>query len=104
MSITYTWNIADCERILESGMITSVHYTVLAEDGEETSASVYGSVNLDAAEAGTMIPYQDVTESIALGWVQDALGGESAVTELQQGLDNQLSEQKTPTTAVGNPW
>ena len=49
------------------------------------------------------VPYEDLTESICIGWVQDSLGEEN-VESLESGLSVNLDEQENPTEAAGVPW
>ena len=105
MANTYTWKVGQCDRLLETGVISTLHYTVTAvtEDGVYSSGA-YGSIGLEAPDAEDMIAYDDVTEAQAISWVQTALGGAEKVTEIQTALDNQLTEKRTPTTGAGTPW
>jgi hypothetical protein len=68
-----------------------------------TPLAAYGSVGLEAPE-GNVIPYADLTPEIVIGWVQEKLGGEEKVTEIEAALQSQIDEQRTPTTAAGVPW
>ena len=105
MANTYTWKVGQCDRVLETGVITTLHYTVSAvtEDGVY-SAGAYGSIGLEAPDSKTMVAYDDVTESQAISWAQGALGGEDKVSEIHAALDAQLTEKRTPTTGTGTPW
>jgi hypothetical protein len=99
---TTTWGIAQMERHTADGIVITVHYTVDANDGTY-SAGAYGSVGLDAPESN-VIPYADLTPEIVIGWVQDKLGGEEKVAEIEAALQAQIDQQRTPTTAAGVPW
>jgi len=105
MANTYTWKVGQCDRLLETGVISTLHYTVSAqtEDGAY-SCGAYGSIGLEAPDADTMIAYDSVTEANCVEWVKAAIGGDEKVTEIQTALDNQLTEKRTPTTGAGTPW
>jgi len=105
MANTYTWRVGQCDRTLADGMITTLHYTISAttEDGVY-SAGAYGSVGLEAADADSMTPYDNVTEEQAIAWAQAAIGGDEKVAEIHAALDNQLTEKRTPTVGKGTPW
>tara|TARA_B100001094_G_scaffold124325_1_gene120178 strand:- start:348 stop:680 length:333 start_codon:yes stop_codon:yes gene_type:complete len=104
MSNTYTWNVVQCDRILSTGMINNLHYTINASDAEGTyTVGAYGSIGLKPADTKSMIPYDSVTEAETITWLQAVLG-EEKVSEIYQALDNQLTEKKTPTTGTGVPW
>ena len=105
MANTYTWKVGQCDRLLKTGVISTLHYTVTAqtEDGAY-SCGAYGSVGLEAPDANDMIAYDDVSEAQAISWVQTAIGGKEKVAEILAALDNQLTEKRTPTTGAGLPW
>jgi hypothetical protein len=103
MATTTTWNIAQLERHAADGIVYTAHYTVDANDGTYGVVGAYGSVGLEAPE-GNVIPYADLTPEIVISWVQDKLGGEEKVAEIEAALQSQLDEQRQPTTAAGVPW
>ena len=102
MTTTYTWAIANLERHTADGIVIVVHYTVAANDGTYAS-SAYGSIGLEQPE-GDVIPYADLTPEIVIFWVQDKLGGDEKVAEIEAALQVQLDEQTAPTKAAGVPW
>ena len=102
MATTTTWNIAQLERHAADNIVYTAHYTVDANDGTY-SAGAYGSVGLEQPE-GNVIPYADLTPEVVIGWVQDKLGGEEKVEEIEAALQAQIDQQRTPTTAAGVPW
>ena len=105
MANTYTWKVGQCDRTLADGVISTLHYTVTAEPEDGVySAGAYGSIGLEAPDAETMIAYDKVTEANCISWLQAALGGDEKVTEIQNALDNQLTQKRTPTTGAGLPW
>ena len=105
MANTYTWKVGNCDRVLESGIIQTLHYTVTAADEDGVySVGAYGSVSLEAPDSETMVAYDDVTESQAISWAQGALGSADKVAEIHAALDAQLTEKRTPTKGSGTPW
>ena len=98
---TITWKVANLDRTLADGRVSTVHYTVDARSDDEVySAGAYGSLGL---EGDVVTPYADLTEETVVGWVKAALG-EEKVTEVVAALDAQLAEQATPTVGSGTPW
>ena len=105
MANTYTWKVGQCDRVLSSGIIQTLHYTVTAvTDDGVYSVGAYGSVGLEAPDADDMIAYDAVTEAQAITWVQEAIGGADKVAAIHEQLDAQLTEKRTPTTGSGTPW
>lgn len=102
MTTTTTWNVAQMERHTADGIVFTVHYTVDANDGTY-SAGAYGSVGLEQPE-GDVIPYADLTPEVVIGWVQDKLGGDEKIAEIEAALQAQIDEQHSPSKAAGVPW
>jgi hypothetical protein len=96
---TTTWNIAQLERHTVDGIVTTVHYTVDANDGTY-SAGAYGSIGLEQPDPDEIIPYASLTPEIVIGWVKDKLN----VEEIEAALQAQLDEKHAPTKAAGLPW
>ena len=100
MAITYNWTIENCEHDIATGGINVVHWRVSAEDGEY-SASAYGTVGLTPDPSSPdFVPYADVTEAMALGWVWGSVDKD----ETEANLAAQIDAQKNPTEASGLPW
>lgn len=107
MTITKTWEVNTCVRETADGYVNKVIYRVNASDGTYKSRAT-GEVNL--AKPSTLIPYADLTHDQVIGWVKAEVEAQAAaengptVAQIEAALDTQITEQKTPTTAVGTPW
>lgn len=101
MSTTYTWKIAQLERETADGYVFTVHYTVDASDGTY-SAGAYGSLGLERPES-ELVPFSELTEDLVVSWVKEKFGPEK-VAEIEQALQQQLDEQRSPSKAAGLPW
>ena len=105
MTATFNWTIAQCNRELADGGITTAHWRVNAtqtlEDVEFTASS-YGTCGFTPdPESGDYTPYTDVTEAEVLGWCwANGVDQEAIETALQTNIDLQI----TPTTGAGVPW
>lgn len=101
---TFTWTVNTLERTVADGVVSAVHYSVIANDGIH-SASAYSSIGLDApAEGDDVIPYADLTADTCVGWAQEKLGGAEKVAEIEAALQAQIDEQRTPAKGSGTPW
>jgi hypothetical protein len=97
----FTWHIANLERETADGFVFTAHYTIDANDGTY-NAGAYGSVGFERPE--NLIPFADLQEDVVISWVQEAIGGEEKVNEIQAALQAQLDEQRHPSKAAGVPW
>jgi hypothetical protein len=102
ITTTTTWAISQMDRYTSDGIVMTVHYTVDSNDGTY-SAGAYGSVGLEAPEEN-VIPYANLTPEIVIGWVQEKLGGDEKVAEIEAALQAQIDEQRSPSKAAGVPW
>ena len=117
MAITYTWDVKTCDTYpsytdsqdpanTESDVVYNVHWRLTAEDdanqdadGNNITATVYGSQGLDVSDLGTFTAWADLTSSDVQGWVEAAIGADE-VTALKAGLDAQITEIVTPTSVT----
>ena len=90
----------------EDGYVFEVFYGCvwekpLAEDDPRNQYALYNSINLERPE--TLVPYDDLTEDIVIGWVKDALGAEK-VQSIEANVKQAAAEILEPTTLSGTPW
>jgi hypothetical protein len=97
MATTYQWNVVQMDRNTADGFVTTVHYNVSAVDGEYT-ASTYGTVGY--TEEGAFTPYNQLTEALVVGWVQESLGKDT----VEDALAAQITAKKNPVSESGLPW
>ena len=103
-----TWTIANLERNVADGGVTVAHWRVTetevvgsGDDAVTYSASSYGTVGFTPdADADGFIAFDDLTEANVLGWVH----AEVDKDDIEDALDANIAEQKTPTTASGLAW
>jgi hypothetical protein len=99
---TFTWAIANMDRQLVDGAVTTIHWTVSAHDGTYSSGA-YGSIGLPEPDPDAMIPFADLTPETCVQWVKDHFGAEK-VAEIDAALQQQLDLQRQPVTGQGLPW
>ena len=110
MADTYTWSVNTLDREISDGVVYTVHWSLAASrpnpdpSGEAYTTGAYGTQGYQAdPTAKSFVPYEDLTEEICIGWVQDSLG-EETVESMESGLSANLDEQENPTEAAGVPW
>ena len=110
MAIGYIWDVStvDTYPTLESNadVVYNVHWRLTAEDdanqdadGNNWTASVYGTQSVDTSDLSDFTAFADLTSSDVQGWVEAAMGAD-AVTALKAGLDAQIAEKITPTSVT----
>ncbi len=99
MAISYNWQIVTMDRLTSDGFVVIVHYNVNATDGDY-NANTYGTVGYTEQPGETYTPYDQLTETQVVGWVQESLGKDT----VEASLASQIEAQKNPTQATGVPW
>jgi hypothetical protein len=97
--INYNWQIVTMDRLTSDGFVVTVHYNVIATDGDY-SANTYGTVGYTEQPGESFTPYEDLTEAQVVGWVQESLGKDT----VEASLAAQIEAQKHPTQESGVPW
>jgi hypothetical protein len=109
MSNTYTW---DCKTVDvypnhdgHSDVVYVVHWRLNAEsdqqdaEGNNYSASVYGTHSVNADDISNFIPFANLTNDTVTGWVTTGMG-EDEVQSLKDGLDSNIDSQINPTSVT----
>ncbi len=93
-------NIVQLDRSLPDGVVITAHWTAALTDGE-FAASSYGTCSFEQKDPDDpdFIPYNELTEEIVEGWVQNKIGA-----EVEANLESQIHALKNPTSATGLPW
>ena len=110
MAIGYTWDVStvDTYPTLESNadVVYNVHWRLTAEDdanqdadGNNWTATVYGTQSVDTSDLSSFTAFADLTSSDVQGWVEAAMGADE-VQSLKDGLDAQIALLITPTSVT----
>ena len=110
MAIGYTWDVStvDTYPTLDGNadVVYNVHWRLTAEDdanqdadGNNWTATVYGTQAVDTADIADFTAFADLTSSDVQGWVEAAMGAD-AVQSLKDGLDAQIAAKINPTSVT----
>jgi hypothetical protein len=94
---TFTWTVKQLltETIEgEQNYVVIANYEVVGVDGQYTS-SIQDSARFSTANVDSFIPYEDLTNSIVIGWIQNILGPDG-VANYEQSIQGQIDQQITP--------
>jgi len=99
--MTTVWQISQMERTLADGGVVVCHWRATATDGD-FSASSYGTCGFTPdPSASDYVPYDSITEEMALGWCfADGVDKDA----IEASLAANIEAQKNPTQASGVPW
>jgi hypothetical protein len=99
MANAYTWTATNLigypQYEGQTDVITTVFYTVVADDGQGHTASLQSIEQTPLDPLVPFIPYPDLTNDIVIGWVQSDLG-ENGVASIYANLDAQIEAQINP--------
>lgn len=100
----YTWTISSLETAPKEGQLIDVvkivHWRYKGVDGDY-SAEVYSSFACSAPNPSDFTPYDQITEPMAIEWLEAGLDVES----LKANIAAQIADQKNPKiVTLPLPW
>ena len=110
MAIGYTWDVSTVDtyptKDSKSDVVYNVHWRLTAtddtnkdSDGNNWTATNYGSQVVDTSDLSSFTAFADLTASNVQGWVEAALGADE-VTAKKASLDAEIAEKVTPTSVT----
>jgi len=105
---TYTWNVTALYTQTIEGdenYVVIANYIVVGID-DTYSAELSNIARFSTASVSPFIPYEDLTEDIVIGWIQDDLGVDG-VSNLEACIQGQINSQINPPVTQQNtplPW
>ena len=105
---TYTWAVTALYTQTIDGKqdyVVIANYTVIGVDGDH-SASLSNIARFSTENVSPFIPYDQLTEAIVIGWIQDELGVDG-VANLEACIQGQIDSQINPPVVPVNtplPW
>ena len=99
----YTWNVTALytETIDgEQNYVVIANYEVVGVDGEYTAA-LSNIARFSTASVTPFVPYEDLTNDIVIGWIQDELGVDG-VSNLEACIQGQIDSQINPPVTPQN--
>ena len=82
----------------EQNYVVIANYEVVGVDGVYTS-SIQDSARFSTANVDSFIPYEDLTNTIVIGWIQALLGVDDVANyeaSIQGQIDSQINPPVTP--------
>jgi hypothetical protein len=92
-----TWAINQLDRNTSDGLVTTIHWTASAVDGDY-SANINNTQQLERGES--FVDYASLTKETVLGWLWTKVDKEV----VEAALVAQIDAKKNPVKASGLPW
>jgi len=92
-----TWTINQLDRNTSDGLVTTIHWTASAVDGDY-SASINNTQQLERGDS--FVDYASLTEETVLRWLWTKVDKEV----VEAALAAQIDAKKNPVKASGLPW
>jgi hypothetical protein len=107
MATTYTWTIDAMYTVQQPdpNYVVNVMWTLTGVDGQYT-AFIQGNSLFDSNQSSTFIPYDQLTQDIVIGWVQNQLGPQG-IANYEANVQGQIDSQINPPVSPQNtplPW
>ena len=100
------WKILNMEHKTSDGFVIKVTSTYEKQDGPGYASEIFVN-EFEEVVGPEFIPYEDLTESTVIGWVQDSLGLDE-VLAIQLRVDTLAATKKeyieNPPVQSGKPW
>jgi hypothetical protein len=94
---SFIWTINDLERTTADGFVILAKFGCTANDGVNTTAMT-SAARWTQDPDKVVIPYDDLTQEIVLGWIKEA------APDTEANLQVTLDLMATPSQATGIPW
>ena len=102
-TVTLTYQIDRLDRILATGAVTEVRWTLVGTDGTYTKGIPF-RIELDQPEdPADLTAYSSLTEEWAINAVKAKIGADQ-VTSIESQLTAIVQEMAAPTKGFGLPW
>ena len=108
MATTYTWQINAMYTVQQPdpNYVVNVIWTLKGVDGQYTASIGGNTVFTENQEQSGFVPYNQLTESIVIGWVQESLG-EQGIANYEANVQGQINRMINPPVSPANtplPW
>lgn len=107
MAIVYNWEIPTLEYYPHKDgfqqVVYVIHWVLVGVDGQYQS-SVYGTQSLNTSDLNPdqYVVYDDLTQNIVEGWLEDAMGADR-VQSLRDIIAKNINDMINPPNVVTNP-
>ena len=105
--MTTTWKIYNLEHQIADGLVIKVTYGCIVQQDTFLDRHIDNITLIGDSSDPDFIPYEDLTEQIVLGWVNEELG-QQAISDIEAMVEarvqGRIDEEAAQTTTEGLPW
>lgn len=106
MAITYEWTVTSMKVINENdfeNVVIQTYWTKKGTDENGNDGSFNGATPLDQSsiDPNNFIPFEELTETIVLGWIQSSITDQS---HIDYQIQKQIDMKKNPVIEKKTPW
>ena len=98
--IEVSWEVYDVKREMDTGLITHLFWTCLAQDGEESFQSK-GATVIDRDDLEEFVPFENVTEEMVMGWLTKS---NVDIEHVESRTLNLFNKNFNASSMSGLPW
>ena len=102
-AVTLTYQIDRLDRILSSGAVTEVRWTLVGTTGAYTKEVKFRTELDQPEDPAELTAYSELTEEWAINAVKAKIGAEQ-VASIESQLTAIVQEMAVPTMGTGLPW
>ena len=108
MAITYTWKVNEL-KVRDEGVhknaVVQTYWEKIGTDEDGNEGKFSGATPFSAANVpeGSFVPFEELTEAIVLGWIQNVVIG-AYEKHVNEQIQKQIDAEKNPLMSPGLPW
>ena len=106
MAITYEWNVTSMKVVDANNLenvVIQTYWTKTGTDEDGNSGMFSGAtpLPLSTVDPDNFVPYDQLTQEIVIGWIQDTVKDQ---THVDEQIQKQINQKKNPVVEKPLPW
>ena len=106
MAITYEWNVTSMKVVDANNLenvVIQTYWTKTGTDEDGNSGMFSGAtpLPLSTVDPDNFVPYDQLTQEIVIGWIQDTVKDQNHIDEQ---IQKQINLKKNPIVEKPLPW
>lgn len=102
--MNHTWKIYDLKRTIADGVVTEVTYACESNYSGSGTRKIGELTVTGSTDDPDFIPYEDLTQTDVLGWVDTNIDKTIFETENSASIAQQVEARAAITEVRGTPW